>query len=159
MHVFAYLGLGLASIATLSVPPLSTSSINNMASGTVDSDVVARDGDQGTFPLLVAERGSTLEGDLWGVNGDLVRQMIEFTVVPSFNLVKSRVVPAGTVMPLMTIAEQEALFLMAVAASVNVQLARASRLEGAAYASAPALRRKEVTCIATMMLMCYKERL
>jgi hypothetical protein len=81
----------------------------------------------------------------------MVRQIIELTVVPSFSLVKSRVVPAGTVMPLMTIAEQDALFLMAVAASVNVQLARASRLVGAAYASAPAPRRREVTCMATMM--------
>lgn len=128
----AYLRLGLASVATFSVPPIRTSTINEMASGTVDSDVGPRDGDQGSFPLLVAECGSTLEGDLWNVSKGLVRQMVELTVVPVFNLVKSRVVPAGTVMPLMTIAEHDALFLIAVAASVNVQLARDSRLAGAA---------------------------
>jgi hypothetical protein len=43
MSVFAYLGLGLASIATLSIPPFGTSSVNDMASSAVDSNVSARD--------------------------------------------------------------------------------------------------------------------
>jgi hypothetical protein len=72
-------------------------------------------------------------------------------VVPSFKLVRSRVVPAGTVMSLMTIAAQDALALIAAAASENVQLARASRVAGAACASAAAPRTREVICIATMM--------
>jgi hypothetical protein len=55
-------------------------------------------------------------------------------------------------MSLMTIDAQDVLALMAAAASENVQLARASRFAGAAYASAPALRSKEVICMATMML-------
>tara|TARA_R110002003_G_scaffold20_2_gene1061 strand:- start:15897 stop:16121 length:225 start_codon:yes stop_codon:yes gene_type:complete len=58
---------------------------------------------------------------------------------------------------------QDALFLIAVAASVNVQLARASRLAGAADTSAPALRRKEVSCMATiskflMNLKCLERK-
>jgi hypothetical protein len=76
----------------------------------------------------------------------------ELTVVPSFNPVRSRVVPAGTVMPLITIVVQDVLPLMAAAASENVQLARASRLAGAAYASALAPRRSEEIWMATMML-------
>jgi hypothetical protein len=52
----------------------------------------------------------------------------------------------------MTIDAQDVLALMAAAASENVQLAHASRFAGAAYASAPALKRKEVICMATMML-------
>lgn len=74
------------------------------------------------------------------------------TVVPSFSLVRSRVVPAGTVMSLMTIAEQDDLPLAAAAASLKVQLARASRLAGAADTSAPAPRRREVSCIATILV-------
>ena len=71
--------------------------------------------------------------------------------MPDLSFVKSRVVPAGTVIPCMTMAEQEALFLMAVAASEKVQLARVSRLEGAAETSAPAPRRREVSVKATMV--------
>jgi len=50
-------------------------------------------------------------------------------------------------MSLITMAVQEALFLMAVAASVKVQLARASRLLGAAETNAPAPRRRERRCM------------
>ena len=45
------------------------------------------------------------------------------TVVPSFNLVISKVVPAGTVMPFKVMVEQVAFAAMAAAASVKVQLA------------------------------------
>lgn len=55
------------------------------------------------------------------------------TVVPAVKPVKSRVVPAGTVMPLRTMLVQLVLPLMALAASVKVQLARSSRT-GAAWA-------------------------
>jgi hypothetical protein len=47
--------------------------------------------------------------------------------------------------------------LMAVAASENVQLARVSRLDGAADTSAPAPRRREVSVKATMMNVVWKE--
>jgi hypothetical protein len=60
----AYLGLGLASIATLSVPPLGTSGVDDMTSSTIDRDVGTRDGDQWTFPLFVSERSRALEGNL-----------------------------------------------------------------------------------------------
>jgi hypothetical protein len=60
-------------------------------------------------------------------------------------------------MSLMTMAVQEALPLMAAAASENVQLARVSRLEGAAETSAPALRRRDVSAKATMMNVVWKE--
>lgn len=72
-------------------------------------------------------------------------------MVPSFSLVRSRVVPAGTVMSLITIAEQEVLPLIAAAASENVQLARVSRAVGAAEARAPAPRRREEIWIATIL--------
>lgn len=62
-------------------------------------------------------------------------------------------------MSLITMAVQEPLPLMAAAASLNVQVARASRLAGAADTSAPALRRREVRCIATMMSKIKTERL
>lgn len=91
------------------------------------------------------------------VRKGLTRYLGQPTVVPSFSLVRSRVVPAGTVMSLMTIAVQEALFLIAVAASVNVQLARASRLAGAADTSAPAPRRREVSCMATILMLVENE--
>ena len=81
------------------------------------------------------------------------------TVVPDFKPVRSRVVPAGTVMPLMTISVQEALFLIAVAASVKVHPARASRPDGAAETSAPALRSIEVRAYATIVLAVEKREL
>lgn len=62
------LGLGLSTVAALSVPPLGTVSIDNVARGTLDGDGASGEGDQRTLPLLVTERGSTLEGDLSRVN-------------------------------------------------------------------------------------------
>jgi hypothetical protein len=73
------------------------------------------------------------------------------TVVPVFNFVRSNVVPAGTVMSLITIAAQLAFPAIAAAASENVQPARASRFAGAAATSAPAPSRREEVRIATMM--------
>lgn len=43
------------------------------------------------------------------------------TVVPEFRPVRSSVSPAGTVIPLRTMLEQEVLLALALAASVNVQ--------------------------------------
>lgn len=61
------LGLGLASVGALAVPPLGAVAIDDVARGAGDSDVGSGDGDQGSLPLLVSERGGTLEDDLaWG---------------------------------------------------------------------------------------------
>jgi hypothetical protein len=57
-----YLGLRLATVGTLAVPPLGTGTVDNVASGTNDLDVGSRDRDERTLPLLVAECGGTLEG-------------------------------------------------------------------------------------------------
>jgi hypothetical protein len=148
----AYLWLGLSSIAALAVPPLRAITVNDMAHSTVNGDVCARNRDQGTFPFLVCKSCCTLKGDLMKVRQFSRCAADQLTVVPSFSLVRSRVVPAGTVMSLMTIAAQDDLPLIAAAASENVQLARASRFVGDAYASAPALRRREVTCMATIVM-------
>jgi hypothetical protein len=58
-----YLGLRLATVGALAVPPLLTGTINDVASSTGDLEVGSGDRDQRTLPLLVAEGGSTLEGD------------------------------------------------------------------------------------------------
>lgn len=58
------LGLGLASVGALAVPPLGAVAIDDMARGAGDSDVSSGDGDQGAFPLLVSEGSGTLEDDL-----------------------------------------------------------------------------------------------
>jgi hypothetical protein len=148
----AYLWLGLSSIAALAIPPLRAITVNDMTSSTINGDVGTGDRDQGTCPFLVRKSCCTLEGDLMRVRQFLRCAADQLTVVPSFSLVRSRVVPAGTVMSLMTIAAQDVLPLIAAAASENVQLARASRFVGDAYASAPAPRRREVTCMATIVM-------
>ena len=55
-----HLGLGLATVGALGVPPTGSISVESGTSA-VDGDVVTRDGDKGTLPLLVAEGGGTLE--------------------------------------------------------------------------------------------------
>lgn len=57
------LGLRLAAVGALAVPPLRTVTVDNVARSTVDGDLVTRDGDKRTRPLLVAEAGGTLESD------------------------------------------------------------------------------------------------
>lgn len=58
------LRLRLATVGTLSIPPTSTITINNMAGSTFDSDIGSGDRDERTLPLLVAEGSLTLEDDL-----------------------------------------------------------------------------------------------
>ena len=58
------LGLGLATVATLAVPPASTVAVDLGTGGLLDGDVGTGHGDQGTLPFLVAEGGFTLEDDL-----------------------------------------------------------------------------------------------
>lgn len=57
------LGLGLATVGALGVPPAGSITIESGTS-TVDGDLVASDGDEGAVPLLVAEGGGTLEDDV-----------------------------------------------------------------------------------------------
>ena len=57
------LGLGLATISTLAVPPSAALTVEDGTRSTDDGDLVARDGDKRSTPLLVAKSGSTLEGN------------------------------------------------------------------------------------------------
>lgn len=57
-------GLGLAAVGSLAVPPAGTTTIDDMARGTSNIDVLAGEADKGTLPLLVSEGGLTLEGNL-----------------------------------------------------------------------------------------------
>lgn len=58
------LGLGLAAVGSLAVPPAGTATVDDMAGSTVHLDVLTGEADEGTLPLLVTEGGLTLEGDL-----------------------------------------------------------------------------------------------
>jgi hypothetical protein len=58
-----HLGLGLATVSALGVPPTGSISVESGTSA-VDGDVVTRDRDERTLPLLVAEGGGTLEDDV-----------------------------------------------------------------------------------------------
>lgn len=57
------LGLLLATVSTLAVPPASAVSVKD-GTGTVDSDLLSRDLQQRAGPLLVAPGGGALEDDL-----------------------------------------------------------------------------------------------
>lgn len=57
------LGLSLATVRALAIPPLCAVAIDDMPRGAVHGDLSTRDGDQGALPLLVAKGSSTLEGD------------------------------------------------------------------------------------------------
>lgn len=58
------LGLGLAAVAALAVPPAGTATVQNSARS-IDGDVGAGDGDEGTGPFFVAEGGGAFEDDLY----------------------------------------------------------------------------------------------
>jgi hypothetical protein len=58
------LGLGLSAVAALGIPPSLTLAVNIVARGTLDEEVVSGEGNQGTFPLLVAKGSLALEDDL-----------------------------------------------------------------------------------------------
>lgn len=57
-------GLGLATIAALSVPPAGSVTVEDGARGSFDGDVGARDGDEGAGPFFVAEGSGAFEDDL-----------------------------------------------------------------------------------------------
>lgn len=57
------LGLGLAAVRALGVPPASTITVEG-STGAIDSERVTRDGNKRAFPLLVSKGGSALENDV-----------------------------------------------------------------------------------------------
>jgi hypothetical protein len=58
------LGLGLATVGTLAVPPAGTLAVDDSAGGLGDGDALTAEADQGSLPFLVSEGGGTLEGYL-----------------------------------------------------------------------------------------------
>jgi hypothetical protein len=58
------LGLLLAAVAALGIPPALALAVDDVAGSAVDGELVASEGDEGTLPLLVAEGGLALEGNL-----------------------------------------------------------------------------------------------
>lgn len=57
------LGLGLAAVRALGVPPASTISVES-GTGAIDSERVTGDGDKRASPLLVSKGGGALEDDM-----------------------------------------------------------------------------------------------
>jgi hypothetical protein len=58
------LGLGLASVGALAIPPARTIAVDLSIVGRFNGDARAGYSDQRTVPFLVAEGGGTLENDL-----------------------------------------------------------------------------------------------
>ena len=57
------LGLGLAAVRALGVPPASTITVEGSTSA-IDGERVTRDGNKRALPLLVSKGGSALEDDM-----------------------------------------------------------------------------------------------
>ena len=57
------LGLGLAAVRALCVPPASTITVKS-GTGAIDGERVTRDGNKRTLPLLVSKGGGALEDDM-----------------------------------------------------------------------------------------------
>ena len=58
-----YLGLGLSTVATLTIPPTCTIGVQDGARGTLDGNLGAANGKQRSGPLLVAPGGSAFKDD------------------------------------------------------------------------------------------------
>jgi hypothetical protein len=118
------LGLLDAAVSALAVPPASTIAVDQVAAGALDGDALARDGDEGTLPRLVAKGGLALEDELSMVSEAVVYVMTgrQLTLVPFFRLVRSRVLPAGTEMLSRVILSHLDLPLMASSKVLKVQL-------------------------------------
>lgn len=58
------LGLRLATVATLAIPPTGAVWVQNRAAGTLDGDTIALNLEQRARPLLVTPSSCTLENDL-----------------------------------------------------------------------------------------------
>lgn len=63
------LGLGLAAVRALAVPPARALAINHGILGSGDGEAGTTEADERALPLLVAEGGGTLEGNLGVVGG------------------------------------------------------------------------------------------
>lgn len=59
------LGLRLAAVAALRVPPAGSVGVQLRTGGSLDGDAVALDLEEGAFPFLVAPGGGALEDDLF----------------------------------------------------------------------------------------------
>lgn len=59
------LRLGLSSVSSLSVPPLRSIAVQNMAAVARYNNVLARDREERTRPLLIFPSGFSLENDLF----------------------------------------------------------------------------------------------
>lgn len=59
------LGLRLATVGSLAIPPTGAVWIQNGTTGTLDSDIIALNLEQGARPLLVAPSSCTLKDDLY----------------------------------------------------------------------------------------------
>ena len=57
------LGLGLAAVRALGVPPASTITVES-STGAIDGERVTRDGNKRACPLLVSKGGSALEDNM-----------------------------------------------------------------------------------------------
>lgn len=58
------LGLRLATVGALAIPPALSSTIDRVVGGTSNNNVGARDLNQGSIPFLVSEGGLTVEDNL-----------------------------------------------------------------------------------------------
>lgn len=58
------LGLGLATIGTLTIPPALTTTVDGVVGRSGDEDVGSGDADKGAFPFFVAKGGFAAEDDL-----------------------------------------------------------------------------------------------
>jgi hypothetical protein len=58
------LWLGLATVGTLAVPPALSTTVDGVVRSAGNDDVRARDTDERSIPLLVAEGGLAVEDDL-----------------------------------------------------------------------------------------------
>lgn len=58
------LGLGLATVAALGIPPTLTFTVNGVARGTLNEEVVSGESNQGAFPQSIAKGSLSLEDDL-----------------------------------------------------------------------------------------------
>lgn len=63
------LGLRLATVGTLAIPPALSSTVDSVVRGTSNNDVGARDLNQGSVPFLVSEGGLTVEDNLGIMSG------------------------------------------------------------------------------------------
>lgn len=126
------LGLGLAAIGALAVPPARTATVDDVVRCSANGDVRSGDTDEGAVPLLVSEGSLAAEDNLLprldGVPYYIQRTVI-LTLVPSSRSERSRVSPAGTSILSSIIVMHDFWLSLASAAEENVQVALSTCLE------------------------------